>query len=767
MKRMNAQTRYEINKLKRKYFLLRTVEIVLLSLGLFLLEYAYVKMFTIKFQNDSIKLFISLLSGVASLFFLFFRYKLHRLSDKSFARFLNQNFVQLKQSADLLFIKEKELTSLQQLQQQKTVEQFNVLSSSIKLPHRILRSIIILMTCVFVYSICSLLLKENQNVDGKVFSPKENPSPISNDASSIFIKSVSILITPPAYTNAKPFTSNDANLRFPEGSVIHWQIQFSSQPKNATIFFSGKDSINTSQNFIVERKIDESGFYQLQWHDNKQTHQSDYFKLEVIKDEAPKIEIKNLQQFTKLKATEVHLIELNVALTDDYGLTDAIIVATVSKGSGEGIKFREEKLRFTSPQKLEGKNSSASRSLDLKKLGLDPGDELYFYTEAWDNKMPTHNHARTETFFIAIQDTAQEITSVDAGLGVDLLPEYFRSQRQIIIDTEKLLREKKRLSKIQFNNTSNDLAADEKILRLRYGAFLGEEDEEGIGHVDAHQEEDEKDVTKKFGHVHDKDNEHNLVEKEHHHDGKNDDKENPLKAFAHEHDNGEEATFFIQSTRAKLKAAVTTMWDAELYLRLNEPEKSLPYQYKALNLLKQISNDSRVYVHRTGFEPPPLKEDKRLSGDLSEVKTNTNQQNENREKDFPAIRQALIVIENLLAQKAKTISVDDEKNFNKAAQEVAIEALKTPLVYLKSLSLVKSLNEKKIEEDEMTNTLLEIRKSFWKILPQQTSSPVKRTTVSNKLNEEFIKAMSKIKSNVIAREERPKQSPTSKSNVLK
>ena len=61
------------------------------------------------------------------------------------------------------------------------------------------------------------------------------------------------------------------------------------------------------------------------------------------------------------------------------------------------------------------------------------------------------------------------------------MPEYFRSQRQIIIDSEKLLREKKCIAKETFNARSNSLAYDQKVLRLRYGEFLGEEFESGIG----------------------------------------------------------------------------------------------------------------------------------------------------------------------------------------------------------------------------------------------------------------------------------------------
>ena len=128
---------------------------------------------------------------------------------------------------------------------------------------------------------------------------------------------------------------------------------------------------------------------------------------------------------------------------------------------------------------------------------------------------------------------------------------------------------------------------DQKVLRLRYGQFLGEEFEDQIGKVEDHSEEDDHEsVVAKFGHTHDKENEHNLVadkkETTHDHDhkgteGKNE-SENPLEAFAHNHDDGEQATFFVQSVRAKLKAALTVMWDAELYLRLYQPEKSLPYQ---------------------------------------------------------------------------------------------------------------------------------------------------------------------------------------------
>ena len=68
-----------------------------------------------------------------------------------------------------------------------------------------------------------------------------------------------------------------------------------------------------------------------------------------------------------------------------------------------------------------------------------------------------------------------------ATMAVNRMPEYFRSQRQIIIDTEKLIAKRKKLAAKEFNSTSNEIGFDQKVLRLRYGQFMGEEFETNIG----------------------------------------------------------------------------------------------------------------------------------------------------------------------------------------------------------------------------------------------------------------------------------------------
>ena len=515
---------------------------------------------------------------------------------------------------------------------------------------------------------------------------------------------------------------------------------------------SGKDSIDftlNKGNYQSNIQVSEPGFYQIQWQDAK-LHISEYFKIEVIKDESPKISIADLNQFTRLSFANQLQVSLKANLSDDYGLTNAVIIATVSKGSGESVKFREEKIRFENPSVIAGKQVKATRNLNLNKLGMEPGDELYFYVEAWDNKTPIPNYSRTETFLIALQDTTKEVAVDDDGLGVDLMPEYFRSQRQIIIDTEKLLREKKIRSVQEFKSTSNELGYDQKVLRLRYGQFLGEEFEDQIGKAIIPEDNDEstEDVAKKFGHAHDKENEHNLVADKksaspsHSKEGNvKDSRENetPLEAFAHEHDNGEEATFFVQSVRAKLKAALTVMWDAELYLRLYEPSKSLPYQYTALKLLKEISNDSRIYVHRTGFDPPPLKEEKRLTGDLAEIKNSATDNSLIEQKRFLEIRKALIILEHLLDQRPNTLSSEAKKQLHMAGLELAVVVLAEPGKYLEGLSLIRKITEDEMDERKMYELLLVIRSILWSVLPIESSSPSKSDLILHSLDQQFLK----------------------------
>ena len=743
-----AEARYRIQTLKRRYLLLRALEIILYASAGFLLVFALTGLFT---SSLIWKLSLSSFAVLIIVTQQVLHYKIFSLSHIVFIQYLNRHYPQLEESADLFMQAETAMNPLQQLQLEKTLNNFNSLYPKIKLPNSLAKSLVVLVVGVlFYFGLTAFLPKPILTTEVAGSSPLEQING-RKKPKAVTIKKLSIEVSPPAYTAIKNSTAESPHLLIPEGSVVNWTANFSDEIIQAKILFSGKDSIvmkkMDANSYSTTRVTNESGFYQIQWQYDNDTITSDYYKIELIKDQVPKVTIDNLNQFTRFSFSDNLTVLVKSTLRDDYGLADASIIATVSKGSGESVKFREERLRFERPKKISGKNVAAEITLNLNKLGMEPGDELYFYVEAMDNKKPTPNYNRTETFFIALQDTAKVDYVEDEGLGVDLMPEYFRSQRQIIFDSEKLLRERKRMTKQQFNSTSNELGYDQKVLRLRYGQFLGEEFEGQIGkaEVDDHEDESTEEIIEKFSHTHDKENEHNLVAEkkpsviEHAHNDPNA-KEDPLAAFAHNHDDGEVATFFVQSVRAKLKAALTVMWDAELHLRLFDPEKSLPYQYTALKLLKEISNDSRIYVHRTGFDPPPLKEEKRLTGDLSEVQTSTGKRMVEENDSYQNIRKALTLTEQMVGANRIETSATEQQIFYKAGQELAQIVLEQPN-YLEGLTSLKSLVDGEGEAKEQRAILLKVRSVLWRVLPQQPSSPTKKQLTTHSLDQQFLQSL--------------------------
>jgi hypothetical protein len=181
--------------------------------------------------------------------------------------------------------------------------------------------------------------------------------------------------------------------------------------------------------------------------------------------------------------------------------------------------------------------------------------------------------------------------------AINVKPDYFRSQRQIIIETEQLLRDQDTISVQQFKSRSNELGVDQKLLRLRYGKFLGEESEANIGDSRFDTDEDHgSGGSVAFGDA-------NAV----------------IDAYSHKHDNAEDASFFDAETKKQLKAVLTEMWGSELKLRTFFPKEALPFEYKALRLLKELQQSSRAYVAKTNVKTTPLKFEKRLTGELTKI----------------------------------------------------------------------------------------------------------------------------------------------------
>ncbi|WP_369899354.1 tryptophan-rich sensory protein [Aquimarina sp. AD1] len=671
---------------------------------------------------------------------------------QNIASYIDLHLEGTEYSTSLLLASEEHLSGLARIQQHRIQDVLITKLKTIKPPHHLIRGIVLVIVCVLIgfvlykFDLFGAIQKSQQ--------PKTIPETIvftATDSTEIStappkILKQELLITYPRYTQLPAAKTTTMDIKAVEGSRISWQIQFDKEIKEVTI--------ESADNRYAMEQIDgvykgntvlsTSGFYNFKFTDHQNnSYVSDLYAIEVTKDKSPTVAIKGIKQFTSFDYEQSKKVSFITEIKDDYGIEDAYIIATVSKGSGESVKFREEKLNFSNVT-TGNKNLNLSKRIDLDQMNMEPGDELYFYVEALDRKRPKANISRSETFFAVIKDTISDTFAVEGTMGVDLMPDYFRSQRQLIIDTEKLLKDKSKMTTQEYKSRSNELGFDQKVLRLKYAEFMGDESEsegmtEGDEHDDEHEHEEEhgheegheeEDPLAKYTHKHDSHNEHNLVEEK-------EKKEDPLEEYLHNHDDPEESTLFTQSLKSKLRQALNEMWDAELYLRLYTPEKSLPYQYRALKLIQDIKNSARIYVHRIGFDPPPIKEDKRLTGETDKVAGYRKTEELEQEDLYPAIRESIARLEALISEKTG-ITEDDKKLFGKAGNELAIKAIEDPGKYLETLQQLKWISEDVTVPEE---ALIALQKGLFMALPAVSPNPVKTAQQSSEINDLLVKEL--------------------------
>ncbi|MDY8137973.1 tryptophan-rich sensory protein [Aquimarina sp. 2201CG5-10] len=724
-------------RFKRRWQLKRWIEILLYAIGPATLVYFL-----------SFNIYSSVFTLVIVIAIIAFLFKPWKLSLKLITKYVDQHLESAEYSTGLLLLPEEQLTRVARLQRYNITKELNQRLSTVKPPDHLLRGVLILGAFLliaffsFQFNLMSYLKGSQSPVKESEKITFTSGDSTATRITSPKLESQVLTIRYPRYTRIPALNTSEMDIKAVEGSRLLWKLQFNTDVQSVVMESLGNEHPMklVDGKYILRSVVHTSGFYNFKFIDNQGvSYTSDLYAIKMIEDQSPVVEIKELKQFTTFSFGESKNLSFTTSISDDFGIADTYIIATVSKGSGESVKFREEKLGFDTKFSKGNKKLNLSKKINLDQMKMEPGDELYFYVEAVDQKQPKPNKSRSETFFAVIKDTVSDQFAVEGTMGVDLMPDYFRSQRQLIIDTEKLLSDKPKLTEKDFKFKSNELGFDQKVLRLKYAEFMGDESEFSEAteeNTENHVEEDhdhEEDPLAQYTHKHDSENEHNLVEEK----KEGNSKEDPLSEYLHNHQDPEESTLFTQSLKSKLRQALNEMWDAELYLRLYTPEKSLPYQYKALKLIQEIKNSARIYVHRIGFDPPPIKEDKRLTGKIDEVSNYQKNAELTIEKPYSSIREAILKLEELIEAKEQ-IENEDRKLFELAGNELATKAIENPGKYLKTLQQLKWLTENR---EISISTLTEIQNELILILPELEPNPIKRKVFTSDINKLLLKEL--------------------------
>ncbi|MFA6085363.1 hypothetical protein [Mucilaginibacter sp.] len=646
----------KINSLRQRWLVYQLLADVVASVALTIFS------ITVLYHFFTVPVVVMGVIFVVVLALLISRSRPWRLTNEAIAGFLNKEYPELQESAGLVLQPAEQLNILQLLSLSNT----ETVLDSLKVSHKPFAKRLkyslkgLLIAIIFMWSFNNLM--QNRHL-GYLSGSNKKSTAQSAPSEKVLpqIEGLELTISPPAYTGKAKRSQDKFNLTAEEDAVINWEIKTNVAIKSAYLIFNDKERIalkNTGEytRWSAQRGVNKPGFYQVSI-DGKL---SDLYQIQVIKDGPPVLHVKTPKQYTYIDAGEAQKVNINASLNDDYGIANALIVATVAKGRGEGVKFKEYKLNFNATFGDHNPQYDVQKLIDLPALNMEPGDELYFYVQAQD----THKQqSRTDVFTVAIQDTA-ELLSMDGVLsGSSLKPEFFRSERQIIIDAEKLIKDKDTISIEKFNARSNDLGIDQKLLRLRYGKFLGEEDET----VEGPKGSDELSNPADFSNG-----------------------AKILKEYTDDHDKAEDAQFLEPAIKAQLKATLTEMWKAELQLRLYKPQAALPFAYKALRLLKDLQQKSRSFVAKTSYNPPPLKPEKRLSGELDKIIEPVTKQDIKAPADNQAVlKNAVGVLENLKLKPVLTSA--DNRTLQLANQRLSEIASAQPGTYLPALSAMRRI----------------------------------------------------------------------------
>ncbi|MDI9237666.1 hypothetical protein QLQ15_01930 [Lysobacter sp. LF1] len=428
-------------------------------------------------------------------------------------------------------------------------------------------------------------------------------------------------VTPPAYTRQAARDEPTLDAKAPQGTRLQWAYRFAPQPTAAELVFHDGRRVALHRDGDVwrgEHVLVKSALYRLELRDSLPLRESKAHRLDAIADRPPQVRV--LEPDRSLSLITPGQRSWNVAFeaSDDYGIApSARLRITLAQGSGENITFREHSAT------LAGSGNATTRRythrLDLAALGLAAGDDLIVQLDVNDNRAPSPQNVRSASLILRWPSDLGTETSGLEGMVKKVLPAYFRSQRQIIIDAEALLKEKRTLPAERFLQRSDAIGVDQRILRLRYGQFLGEEAEGApkpppTSDANAATGDHEQDGTaQESGHD---DHDHVASEAPSATFGQ---EGSVLEEYGHTHDHAEAATLLDPETRTILKAALDAMWQSELHLRQGDPKQALPHAYRALARIKEVQQASRIYLARVGPELPPIDESRRMGGDRAGI----------------------------------------------------------------------------------------------------------------------------------------------------
>ncbi len=511
-------------------------------------------------------------------------------------------------STDLLFADPAALTPFQRLQRTRVETRLAAEPAPDLYAARSHRTTVALWLAAAV-AITAIALWADRTEPGRALSPAhEGIVPPGVPA----LTAQRLMVIPPAYTGLPARALSTLDARVPAGSRLEWTLAFSPEPVAASLaVLDGTRTplVQSGATWTAAHTADRAFLYRVIAQGGQPA--PPLHRIDVIADQPPQVRLISPTDTLVQMSPGQRSWSLSFEATDDYGVQPlASLRIVVAQGEGENVRFSER----TVPIRGIG---TARRRLFATTIALagtgftEPGDLVAQLTVA-DARSPSPQRVVGPAVILRRPPASGAESGLEA-MTRRTMPAYFSSQRQVIIDAEALLAARPRPAPDRFLARSNSIADDQRLLRMRYGQFMGEEvgggatnamptsdAEEGAAPVADEHAGEAPTPAPQFG------QESAIVE-----------------TYGHTHDESEAATLLDPGTRATLRQALDNMRQSETALRLGDPRRALPFAYKALRFIKQVQQATRIFLARTGSQLPPVDLARRLTGDRSDMAART------------------------------------------------------------------------------------------------------------------------------------------------
>lgn len=661
---------------------------------------------------------------------------MRRIDTHWLARRLDERDPRMEDSASLLFAEASGATPLQLLQQQRLRQRLQDAPPPDLRPTWPTRALLACLATAIVATTAVLAWPDAKLAPAQPHKPAIGPETAGPTATQVTQHRLDI--TPPPYTRLPARVENAFEAKVPEGATVRWTLRFAPAPASASLAFHDGRSVPLTReggDWVATRRIDKPLLYRIVLEQAPPLRPDRLHRIDVSADQPPQIKAIAPEETLTIRGANQRIWHISFEAQDDYGVaTSAPLRITLAQGEGENIQFSERTIS------LQGSGSATRRryshTFNLGALGLAPGSDFVVQLSVTDNRAagPQTTHGPSHILRWP-PEAATETTGLD-GAVKKALPAYFRSQRQIIIDSEALLAQRSRLPADTYLQRSDAIGVDQRLLRLRYGQFLGEEtegaprrplpvadaedaapprkllptaDAEAEAETDAHGDDE-----------HDDHNEAPTTAPQDSHDHASEppasfgQEVDVLSEYGHTHDDAEAATLLDPETRRILKSALDQMWQAELHLRQGKPDLALPFEYKALDFIKQVQQADRLYLARVGSELPPIDESRRLSGERENLAPR-NDLLEPAKPTSPLLANLWRALETPPGPNAKPLDLDGAERWLRANERRVPDALGV-------IAAIDSVRN----EPACTACRQLLRSRLWPLLPRPPAHPAPR-----------------------------------------